>query len=165
MHAKHLKEWLVDMVKEEEDNRDLEGAGPHPGDKWRTFKRIVQAIWEHGCIPEQMTWMVIVLLPKGGGRHRGIGLLEPCWKVIESILVQRLSAIQCHKVLHGGINKKGTGTATIEVKLAQQLTFLDQKPWHQIFLDLHKAYDAMDREKALEILADYGIGPKALRVI
>ena len=57
------------------------------------------------------------------------------------------------------------GTATIEVKLTQQLAFLDHKPWHQIFLDLHKAYDAMDWEKTLEILADYGIGPKALRII
>ncbi len=52
----------------------------------------------------------------------------------------------------------------IEVKLVQQLAFLDQKPWHQIFLDLHKAYDPMDREKTLEI-SDYGIGPKALRII
>jgi hypothetical protein len=34
--------------------------------------------------------------------------------------------------------------ASIEVKLAQQLMFLDQKPWHQIFLDLHKAYNNMD---------------------
>jgi hypothetical protein len=74
MRAEHLKEWLAGVVEEEEDNRDLEGAGPHPGDKWRTFQRIVQAIWEHGCIPEQMTWMVIVLLPKGGGRHCGISL-------------------------------------------------------------------------------------------
>jgi hypothetical protein len=101
-----------------------------------------------------MTWTVIVLLLKGGGGHRGIGLLEPCWKVMESILVQRLSAIQCHCSLHGGINKKGMGTATIKVKLAQQLAFLDQKPWHQIFLDLHKAYDTMDWEKTLEILVD-----------
>ena len=73
--------------------------------------------------------------------------------------------IQCHEVLHDGINKKGTGPATIELKLAQQLAFLDQKPWHQIFLDLHKAYDTMDWEKALEILADCGVSPKALRVI
>jgi hypothetical protein len=112
-----------------------------------------------------MTWTVIVLLPKGGGGHPGIGLLGPCWKVMESNLVQQLSAIQCHDSLHGGINKKGTGTATIEVKLAQQLAFLDQKPWHQIFLDLHKAYDAMDQEKTLEIFADYGVGPKALCII
>jgi hypothetical protein len=84
---------------------------------------------------------------------------------MESILVQRLSAIQCHNSLHGSINKKGTGRATIEVNLAQQLAFLDQKPWHQIFLDLHKVYDAMDWEKTLEILADYGVGPKALCII
>jgi hypothetical protein len=159
MCTEHLKEWLLGMVEEEE--KGTEGAG----DKWRLFKELAQSIWEHGCIPEQMTWTVIVLLPKGGGEHSGIGLLEPCWKVMESNLVQRLSAIQCHDSLHGGINKKGMGTATIEVKLTQQLAFLDHKPWHQIFLDLHKAYDAMDWEKTLEILADYGIGPKALRII
>jgi hypothetical protein len=53
----------------------------------------------------------------------------------------------------------------IEVKLAQQLAFLDQKPWHQIFLDLHKAYDAMDCKKTLEISAGYGVGTKALSII
>jgi hypothetical protein len=62
--------------------------------------------------------------------------------------------------LYGGINTKGTGTAIIEVKLAQQLAFLDQMPGHQIFLDLHKAYDAMDCKKTLDILAGYSIGPK-----
>jgi hypothetical protein len=138
MRAEQLKEWLLGMVEEEE--KGTEGAG----DKWQLFKELAQSIWEHGCIPEQMTWTMIILLPKGGGGHHGIGLLEPCWKVMESILVQRLSAIQCHDSLHGGINKKGTGMATIKVKLVQQLAFLDQKPWHQIFLDLHKAYDAMD---------------------
>ena len=37
--------------------------------------------------------------------------------------------------------------------------------WHQIFLDVHKAYDAMDWEKILEILLGYGIGPRALQTI
>ena len=82
MRAEHLKEWLLGMVEEEE--KGTEGAG----DKWRLFKKLAQSIWEHGCIPEKMTWTVIILLPKGRGGHRGIGLLEPCWKVMESILVQ-----------------------------------------------------------------------------
>ena len=30
-----------------------------------------------------------------------------------------------------------------------------------IFLDLHKAYDALDRSRCLEILEGYGVGPKA----
>ncbi len=38
----------------------------------------------------------------------------------------------------------------IKVKLVQQLVFPDQTPWHQIFLDLLKAYDAMDWEKTLD---------------
>jgi hypothetical protein len=66
------------------------------------------------------------------------------------ILVQQLLAIKFHLLPCGGINMKGTGTATIVVNLVQQLTFLDEKPWHQIFLDLHKAYDAMDCKKILE---------------
>ena len=41
----------------------------------------------------------------------------------------------------------------------QHLAFLDQKPWHQIFLDLHKVYNTMDRKKTLKILADYGVCP------
>jgi hypothetical protein len=30
-----------------------------------------------------MSWVVTVLIPKGGGDYRGIGLLEPIWKVLE----------------------------------------------------------------------------------
>jgi hypothetical protein len=35
----------------------------------------------------QMSWMVIVLLPKGGWDCHGIGLLELVWKVVEKIIV------------------------------------------------------------------------------
>ena len=34
-----------------------------------------------------------------------------------------------------------------------------------IFLDLHKAYDALDRPRCLEILEGYGVGPKARRLL
>ncbi len=61
-----------------------------------------------------MTWLVIILLPKGGAACCGSGLLEPYWKVMESILVERLLAIQFHVCLQGSINKKETGM----VKLA-----------------------------------------------
>jgi phage-related holin len=48
----------------------------------------------------------VVLLPKGGGDYRGIGLLEIVWKVIESIINRRIaSKIQFHDSLHGFIAK------------------------------------------------------------
>ena len=34
-----------------------------------------------------------------------------------------------------------------------------------IFLDLHKAYDALDRSRCLEILEGYGVGPRARRLL
>ena len=38
-------------------------------------------------VPTQMTWMIVVLLPKGGGDYCGIGLLNPIWKVVEKVMV------------------------------------------------------------------------------
>ena len=45
--------------KEEEGNACAGGT-------WRTFIELIQKVWEMGCIPHQMLWMVVVLLPKGG---------------------------------------------------------------------------------------------------
>jgi hypothetical protein len=82
MKAKHTKEWLGDMrCKEAEDG--VEGIG----DRWRSFVALLQVVWERGSVPTQMTWMIIVLLPKGGGNYCGIGLLDPIWKVVEKVMV------------------------------------------------------------------------------
>jgi hypothetical protein len=80
--ADHLKEWLAD-VKCEEMEDGVEGIG----DRWRSFVALLQAVWQRGSIPTQMTWMIIILLPKGGGNYRGIGLLHPIWKVVEKVMV------------------------------------------------------------------------------
>ncbi len=74
--------WLRDAVrkKEEDDDSGL-------GDKWCTSVRLMQAIWEHGSMPEQMRWEINVLLPKDNGEYCGIGLLDPIWKVVEIVMV------------------------------------------------------------------------------
>ena len=53
----------------------------------------------------------------------------------------------------------------MKVKLLQQLAFREQVPMYGIFLDLRKAFDAMDRGRCLEILEEVGMGPCALRLI
>ena len=112
-----------------------------------------------------MMWIIIVLLPKGGGDYRGIGLLEPMWKVLEVIMDKRLQVIEFHDCLHGFLTGRGTGTATLHVKLAQQLAYIEQEPLFRVFIDLKKAYDAMDRERCIEILVGCGVGPNLIRLL
>ena len=68
------------------------------------------------------------------------------WKVVAEILNRQLRAsITFHDLLHGFWAGCGTGTAIIEAKLFQQLSTLVEEVLYVIFLDLHKAYDALDR--------------------
>jgi hypothetical protein len=74
MCAGHVKEWLNGVRREE----DPEGHGvDSAGNNWRLFVRLVQAAWTHGTIHHQLLWIIVVLIPKGGGDYHGIGLLEP----------------------------------------------------------------------------------------
>jgi hypothetical protein len=163
MRAEDVKAWLQGIKREE----DLEtgpanvGVGSH----WRLFLLLVQAVWDHGDIPPQLLWVIVVLIPKGGGDYRGIGLLEPMWKVCKRVMDKRLNVFDLHESLHGCREGCGTGTARIEAKLAQQLAHLQQVPFYGIFLDLKKEFDAMDRERCLLILEGYGAGPNMIRLI
>jgi hypothetical protein len=65
------------------------------------FVKLVQAVWDEGKIPIQLGWVVTVLIPKGGRDYRGIGLLEPIWKVVERVIDRRLELIALHDSLHG----------------------------------------------------------------
>ena len=82
IHAEQTKGWLRGVEREEEEEEDNAGTW----DVCRTFVRLVKVIWETGCVPQQMLWTIIILLPKGGGDERGIGLRDPVWKVIDIVL-------------------------------------------------------------------------------
>jgi hypothetical protein len=166
MKAKHINVWLNEIQRKEKAAMENPGreADPGAGHKWKIFVELIQAVWDRGEILEQMSWMIVVLLPKGGGDFRGIGLLDPFWKVVEKVMVCRLGSIEFHPCLHGGLPKRGTGTETIEAKLAQQLAWMEQEPLYQVLVDLRKAYDHLDQEQCLAIMTGYGVGPKLLRL-
>ena len=75
------------------------------------------------------------------------------WKVVAVILNRRFtSSITFHDVLHRFRAGRGTGTATLEAKLLQKLAAMREEVLYVIFLDLTKAYDALDRSRCLDIL-------------
>ena len=92
--------------------------------------------------------------------------MEVMWKVVAAILNRRFTAsITYHDFLHGFQTVRGTGTATLKAKLIQQLAALREEVLYVIFLDLHKAYGALDRARYLEILEGYGVGPQARKIL
>jgi hypothetical protein len=127
--------------------------------------QLVQAAWTDGTIPCQLLWIIVVLIPKGGRDYPGIGLLEPVWKCVERVIDHQLDAINLHDSLHGCRHNRGTGTAINEAKLAQQLSYLELRPFYGVFLDLRKAFDAMDQERCIMVLEGYGADPWMIRLI
>ena len=98
-----------------------------------------------------------VLTPKGtSGSFRWIGLLEIEWKIVERIIDARLECAPLNNALRTLRPGHGRGTGIMEMMLAQQLG---------IFLNLKKAYNAMDRDRCLKILRNMGVGEKTVRLI
>ena len=75
------------------------------------------------------------------------------------------SSITYHDAPHGFRTGRGTGTATLEANLLQQLATMREEVLYVIFLDLTKAYYALDRSRCLEILEGYGVVPNARRLL
>ena len=92
--------------------------------------------------------------------------MEVMWKVVAVILNRRFtSSITYHNVLHGFRAGRGTGTATLEAKLIQQLAAMREEVLYVIFLDLTKAYKTLDRSRCLEILEGYGVVPSSRKLL
>ncbi len=76
----------------------------------------------------------------------------------------RLDMIDLHNTLHGCCVHRGTGTAVIEAKSAQQLTYFELQPFYGVLLDLRKVFDAVDWGHCLMLLEGYGAGPQMIRL-
>ena len=183
MRSEHLREWMqyhqaTEAVAEVEargetlkpEGRDIyteesiedrrEGRNPT---KWEKVVELVHIALHYGVLAEEASWQAVVLIPKGGGDYRGIGLVEVMWKAMAVILNRRFTAsITYHDFLQGFWAGRGAGTATLEFKLIQHIADFREAVPHAIYLDLHKAYDSLDSSRCLDILEGYGVGTRDL---
>ena len=109
----------------------------------------------------------MVLIPKGDVlEFRGVGLVEILWKTTTVIINRKLNlAIRYHDTLHGFWSGRRTGTATPNSKLLQQLTDMREEELCEILLGLNKSYNALERDRCINILAGYVMGTSTLRLL
>ena len=73
--------------------------------------------------------------------------MELLWKTVTGILNWNFTLIiGFNETLHWFQAGRGTGTTSLESKLPQQLKEIREAVLYEFFLDLQKAYDALDRE-------------------
>ena len=91
MRAEDLKGWLAAARRgEKEREAKTKEGGDRGGEQeaqteaeghWGRVVEIVQTAFWDGEMTEEVPWQAVVLIPKGEGDYRGIGLVEVMWKV------------------------------------------------------------------------------------
>jgi Reverse transcriptase (RNA-dependent DNA polymerase) len=134
---------------------------------WEKVVTIITLAFTTGNIPSSFYNAILVLVPTPGNKgFRGIALLVTIYKIMSMIIHRRLtSTINLHESIHGFCTQRGTGTAITNIKLLMQSIQRDINPMYMIFLDMKKAYDSVDRERILQLLQQYGVGPNICNII
>ena len=70
-----------------------------------------------------------------------------------------------HNVLHGFQENRGKGTTSLEANILQHLAEMCEEFLYEILLYICKAYNVMDRERCLDILERYSIGPSTIQLL
>jgi hypothetical protein len=112
--------------------------------------------------------LIIVPIYKKGDKtdcsnYRGISLLSTLYKILSNILLSRLDIIGDHQC--GFRRNRST---TDQIFCIRQIL---EKKWeysgtvHQLFIDFRKTYDSVRREVLYNILIEFGVPRKLVRLI
>ena len=86
--------------------------------------------------------------------------------MVEAIIDTHLRAsISFHDVFHGFHTGRGMGTVILELKLAWELSRVNQDPLFLVFMDLRNSYNTVERGSLLTALEEYCAGPNMCRLL
>ena len=127
---------------------------------------ILQSAFRDDPLSNNSTWNMVVLIPEGDGRDfRGVVRVEVLWKTFMGLLNRRFTYdIHFHDIICGFWECCRIGTAAPEAKLLLHITSMRGAVLYKIFMNLKELYGALDRYRCLEILAPYGLFPRAIRL-
>ena len=138
--------------------------------------RLINSFLDSGVVPQDLKGAVIIVLFKGKGsvtycnNYRGISLLSQIGKLLTKVVDRRASEYieeigflpeaQC-----GFRKERGTVDMLFVTRVLTETAHNYDKPMSQVFVDLKKAYDSVNRELMWWILERIGMPPKIVAVI
>ena len=69
-----------------EKGKEKTAAEEEGEDLWAKVVELTQTAFREGKLSEEATWQAVVMVPKGKGGYRVIGLVEVVWKILSLIL-------------------------------------------------------------------------------
>ena len=96
IRAENIKGWLAAARrggKATEKGEEKTAAEAEGEEMWEKVVELTQTAFREGRLAEEATWQAMVMVPKGKGEFRGIGLVEVIWKLLSLILHRRLAAM------------------------------------------------------------------------
>jgi hypothetical protein len=135
--------------------------------------KLINSIWNKKELPYQWKESIIVPLHKKGDKtdcnnYRGISLLSTSYKILSIILLSRLSQyvdeiIGDHQC--GFRRNRSTTDQIFCIRQTLEKKCQYKETVHQLFIDFKKAYDSLRREVLYNILIEFGVPMKLVRLI
>jgi sorting nexin-29 len=124
-------------------------------------------------LPEQWKESIIAPIYKNSDRmdcsnYRGISLLSTSYKILFNFLLSRLTPYVDKIIADHQCGFRRNQPTTDQIFCIRQIL---EKKWeyngtvHQLFIDFSKAYDSVRREVLYNILIEFGIPKKVVRLI
>ena len=135
--------------------------------------KLIIAIWNKEELPTEWKESIIVPIQKKGDKtdcnnYRGISLFTTTYKILSNFLLSRLIPYAEEIIGDHQCGFRRNRSTTDHIFCIRQIL---EKIWehneavHQLFIDLKKAYDSVRREALYNILIEFGIPKKLVRLI
>jgi len=135
--------------------------------------KIIISIWNKEELPEEWKESIILRIYKKGvktdcSNYRGISLLPTMYKILSSILLSRLTPYAEEIIADHPCGFRRSRSTTDHIFCICKIL---EKKWeyneavHQLFIDFKKGYDSVRREVLNNILIEFGIPMKLVRLI